>query len=116
MKKTVLQLMIATLLVFLSACATPPKYYWGQYETLIFSSYLKPGEISVPEAITILETDIEKAAANGKPVPPGLHAHLAVLLISNGDDGKAMHHFKMEKELFPESSHFIDGMIQRMKK
>jgi hypothetical protein len=71
------------------------------YEDMIYSTYLNPGKVSVPEEINILETDIEKAAAAGKPVPPGLHAHLAVLLVSNGEFDKALGHFRTEKELFP---------------
>jgi len=90
-------------------------YYWGVYEDAIYDMYAEPGKTSTADVILQLEEQIEKTVASGSFVPPGLHAHLAYLYVTQGDYGTAMVHFQAEKEKFPESAHFIDGMIARMK-
>ena len=78
--------------------------------------YLKPGNTSLTDQILQMEEQIEQADAEGKPVPPGLHAHLGYLYANDGDDEAAVIHFQREKEEFPESTDFIDGILQRIKK
>lgn len=89
-------------------------YHWGSYENIIYKSYEKPGELSVQEQIEMLNTDITKAQDKGKKVSPGLYAHLGYLYFSDGDEAAALQAFNMEQTLFPESSPFLTGMIDRM--
>jgi len=91
-------------------------YYWGHYEDSIFDMYVEPGKTSIGDEILRLEEQIEKTGASGMSVPPGLHAHLGYLYVTEGDYATAMIHFQSEKTKFPESTHLIDGMIERMKK
>jgi len=91
-------------------------YYWGHYEDAIYDMYLEPGQASLTDEILRLEEQIDQAAAAGQPLPPGFHAHLAYLYVSNGNYAAAVSHFNKEKELFPESTVFIDGILGRMKK
>ncbi len=101
---------------FLVGCASNNLYDWGHYEESIYDMYLEPGKVSIGDEIMKLENQIEKTASSGKFVPPGLHAHLAYLYISEGDQATALVHLQTEKNKFPESGHFIDGIIERMKK
>jgi len=111
-----------TTLVLLSVvfigCAGSPEslYFWGYYEDAIYDMYLEPGKSSLTDEILRLEEQIEQAATHGKSVPPGLHAHLGYLYANDGDYNTAVIHFKREKEKFPESTDFIDGILRRMKK
>jgi hypothetical protein len=98
----------------LSACVKPPLYAWGRYEDLVYQMYMKPGEADPVTQTAKLREDVEKANAEGKPVPPGVHAHLAYLYYQQGDASAAKQEFLIEKNLFPESSAFIDGVLQRM--
>lgn len=109
---------VGLLAVVIIGCASAPEdlYYWGNYEELIYDMYLKPGDAALADQIQQMETQIEKAAANGKSVPPGFHAHLGYLYANDGDYSAAVIHFQREKEKFPESTDFIDGILQRMKK
>ncbi len=91
-------------------------YYWGRYEESIYDMYLQPGNQSLTDEILRLEEQIDKAGASGQPLPPGFHAHLAFLYSQDGDYNAALAHFQLEKELFPESAGFIDGIVERMKK
>ena len=103
-------------MVLFTGCASKSLYYWGHYEDSIYDMYLEPGKTSLPDEILRLETQIEKTSASGQFVPPGLHAHLGYLYAMEGDYATAMVHFQTEKQKFPESTLFIDGMIERMKK
>jgi len=106
---------IAALLV-LSACVKPPLYSWGRYEDLIYQMYIKPGDADPVTQTAKLREDIEKANVESKPVPPGVHAHLAYLYYQQGDLGAAKQEFLIEKKLFPESAPFVDGVLERMER
>src|SRR5438045_9041763 len=98
----------------LSACVRPALYSWGRYEDMIYQMYLKPGEADPVTQAAKLAEDIEKAGAEGKPVPPGVHAHLAYLHYQQANLGSARQQIQIEKTLFPESATFIDGVLQRL--
>ncbi len=105
-------------IVLLSGCGGGSKslYYWGHYEDSIFDMYVEPGKTSLGDEILRLEEQVEETNASGQSVPPGLHAHLGYLYATEGDYAMALIHFQTEKTKFPESAHFVDGMIERMKK
>ena len=106
-------LMIAALCA-LSACASKSLYHWGRYEDLIYDMYVNPGKADTSTQAAKLSEDIDKAHAEGKAVPPGVHAHLGYLYYQQGNLGGAQQEFQTEKRLFPESAAFIDGILQRM--
>jgi hypothetical protein len=108
--------LVAGMLLYGCAGGDRNLYYWGHYEDAIFDMYIEPGKTSTAEAILRLEEQVEKTDASGRYVPPGLHAHLGYLYVREGDYATAIIHFQTEKAKFPESAHFIDGMIERMKK
>lgn len=112
MKKTLLSLCAATLLI--TGCASnDTQYYWGEYEDLVYKTHHTPGDVPPTVQIEKLQTDIEKADAAGKPVPPGVYAHLGLMYAASGNKELAISSLTKEKELFPESAKFIDGLIQR---
>ena len=101
----------------LTGCATTePLYFWGNYEDLIYGMYLEPGSADTTTQVAKLKEDINKASTDGKPVPPGLHAHLGYIYFLQGDTHAAALEFETEKKLFPESAKFIDGLMGRLKK
>ncbi len=94
----------------LFGCAGKPttQYFWGNYEDLIYSSYNKPGEMDTPTQISLLEEDIQKADAAGKPLPPGFYAHLGYLYILAGNLSQSSAAFETEKQRFKESELFVN--------
>jgi len=102
----------------LAGCAQtrPPLYRWGAYEDLIYDMYENPGKAEPGEQITRLTGDIERTHAEGKRVPPGVHVHLGYMYYIQGNESAALEEFNTERELFPESATFVDGMIGRIKK
>jgi hypothetical protein len=115
---TTLRMVIASVfvLIFVGCGGRHNLYYWGFYEDSIYNMYVEPGKSSVSDEINRLEEQIHKTVNSGQFVPPGLHAHLAYLYVTQGDYATALIHLQAEKAKFPESAHFIDGTIERMKK
>lgn len=90
-------------------------YHWGHYEDLLYRMYSEPGAADPLEQIQMLSEDVERAAAQGQLVPPGIHAHLGYMYLLNGEPDRALEQFDLEKTEYPESTVFIDGMVNRMK-
>lgn len=96
-------------------CASAPKghYYWGHYEALLLEMYTEPGSADPLAQIEKLTEDLQQAENFGKPPPPGFYAHLGLMYAMNGNESQAEAAFLLERELFPESAVFIDGMMER---
>jgi len=89
-------------------------YHWGSYEDLIYRMYVQPGKATPQIQIAQLTEDIERAAAGGQQVPPGVHAHLGYLYSMQGDPDAARRELEVEKALYPEAATFVDGLLARM--
>jgi hypothetical protein len=91
-------------------------YRWGIYEDLVYDMYAKPGKADPGTQVARLSEDIERTQAEGKRVPPGVHAHLGYMYYLQGNRDAAYAEFVTERELFPESATFIEGILQRLRK
>ena len=110
---------IAALLILalLSGCAaqqTQPLYRWGEYESLVYKMYKKPGEAEPGLQVQKLSADIERTMAEGKRVPPGVHAQLGYMQFLQGNDDAAAEEFATERRLYPESVTFMNTFIERL--
>jgi hypothetical protein len=105
-------------LLFLSGCAQQPKplYHWGDYENLLYVMYTEPGSADPDMQIEKLTADIQQAHAKDLRIAPGIHAHLGYMYALKGNMASAKTEFIKEKQLYPESATFIDGMLARMDK
>lgn len=112
MIKSLLSLLALSLVLL--GCAQQPKthYEWEGYQASIYS-HLVPGKDDVQAQIARLEKTIEKAQAHSARVAPGLHAHLALLYFNVGRDEEGAGHLVTEKQLFPESAHFVNYMLEK---
>ena len=103
--------------LILTGCATSESlYFWGDYEDLVYQMYIEPGAADPATQTQKLKEDISKASAEGKPVPPGMHAHLGYMYFLQSDTHAAVREFETEKKLFPDSAKFVDGLMGRLKK
>ncbi|WP_394222398.1 DUF4810 domain-containing protein [Alteromonas gracilis] len=112
MKKIIITAALA--LGIVGCKTTEPLYYYGEYNTAVYS-YLKGEETTLDEQIQVLEQTIELAAANGKNIAPGIHAHLGMLYFESGNAQQGENHFQQEKQLFPESTQYIDFLLNSAK-
>jgi hypothetical protein len=106
----------AALLAAGCAQQKPQIYRWGVYEELVYEMYAKPGSADPDTQVVKLSEDVTRTEAEGQRVPPGVHAHLGYMYYLSGKTEPAYREFSTESELFPESTVFIDGMLQRMRK
>jgi len=90
-------------------------YHWGDYQQQVYQHFKTEGNSS-EEQIAALEQGIVKARANGGAMPPGYHAHLGMLYARIGKHDQVVQSFETEKTLFPESSGYIDFLLNKYRK
>ena len=111
-------------LLLLSALAIPlatgcgPKraYYWGDYDSTLYSYYQNPQETE--RYVERLGEIIQKAEVEKDKVPPGLYAEYGYALFEAGRLDEAIVYYKKERDQWQESVVFMDKMIrntQRLK-
>lgn len=99
------------LLLLLSGCKTTDTiYYHGDYNKLVYA-YFKGDQAALEEQIASIQRIIQAAEAKGKPVAPGVHAHLGLLYFDTGNSAQGQQHFEYEKALFPESAKYLDFLL-----
>lgn len=103
------------LLSVLSSCVSTPKYYWGEYENLIYTQYQEPGKATPEYQIERMQADMQRAAGRHQPLPPGFYAHLGYQYLQIGKAGEARKYFAAEKRMFPESAVLMDRFLTKIK-
>lgn len=91
-------------------------YHWGNYEQVVYNMYKNPEAATADQQLTTLRNDVEIAASKGKPVPPGVFAHMGMLYASMGDSEQAKESLNEELVRYPESAVFVEGLLTRMDK
>lgn len=89
-------------------------YDWGTYEASLFRMYSSRENFSAAKEIDRLQREVERTQRRGRLLPPGKMAHLGYLYLLAGDSARARHCFETEKQLFPESEHFMDFLLARL--
>lgn len=112
MKK--LGLILVSTFLLVGCAADNSLYYWGRFDSYRETVYQHLNEtIPLDEEIQQVSTIIAKAKESDKGVPPGMYAHLGMLYSQQGNQTLARDAFIQEKTLFPESSHFVDYLMNK---
>ncbi len=104
-------LTIALPFLFLTGCAES-LFHWGKYEDSLIERYI---ENDTTQTETHLREVFTEAEATQKHVPPGIYADYGFMLYKRGDKSSAISYFQKEKALYPESSFFMNKLIERIK-
>lgn len=100
----------------IGGCANnQPLYAWGSYQPQVHE-HLKAEGKGPEEQLLEMEKGIQTAAAKGAKLPPGYHAHLGLLYLKTGRTDQAVASWNQEKAQFPESTKYIDFLLNNMKK
>jgi len=96
----------------LAACATAqrPKYDWAGYDEALYGYYKHPAD-NAPYMAS-LKAAIDHADKNHQRVPPGICAEYGYMLMQQKKYDEAASYFEQEKQAWPESASFMDGMIK----
>ena len=104
--------------LLLSGCAddSPRQlYYWdGAYTSSVYEYLTQEGDAGAQ--IAALEESLQKAYQRAAKVPPGLHAHLGLLYLSQGNGAKFKAYVEKEAELYPESRDYAMFLLNQNSK
>ena len=113
-------LIITTAAFIISGCSSQrllskPLYSYGNYSESYYSS---KKELTQESAIALQES-IKHAIENTENsrsgrVAPGMYANLGYIYLKAGKIQEAILSFEKEKATYPESSHFMDRMINKI--
>jgi hypothetical protein len=104
-------LVIALPLVLLTGCAES-LFHWGKYEDSLIERYI---ENDTTQTETHLRDLFTEAESTQQRVPPGIYADYGFMLYKRGDKSTSISYFEKEKKLYPESSFFMNKLIERIK-
>ena len=101
--------------LLLSGCAddSPRQlYYWdGAYTSSAYEYLTQEGDAGAQ--IAALEQSLQKSYQRAAKVPPGLHAHLGLLYLSQGNGAKFKAYVEKEAELYPESRDYAMFLLNQ---
>ena len=104
--------------LLLSGCAddSPRQlYYWdGAYTSSVYEYLTEEGDAGAQ--IAALEESLQKAYQRAAKVPPGLHAHLGLLYLSQGNGAKFKAYVEKEAELYPDSRDYAIFLLNQNSK
>ncbi len=112
--KTLLALFV---LAFITGCASKPTalYNYEEYSQSYYAYKKAPSKESLDEFIRVIEEDIENVdESRSHRVPPGLYAKLGYLYLKSNQKEKAIAFFEKEKALYPESTKFMNTLINKV--
>jgi hypothetical protein len=101
--------------LWLAGCASAPKplYLWENFPRQQYQ-VLQGNGSSPQDQIRDLQAHVERARGGDQALPPGLRAHLGMLLLAAGDPDQARQLWQAEKIAFPEATLYIDQLLKRM--
>lgn len=100
----------------LLGCAAPPAHHpWNGYPTQVYS-YLRNHVPSREEQIQARGKAMAQSLGAAAELQPGYQAHLGLMHLHADRSNEALHAWKREKALFPESTRFTDYLIGNLKK
>lgn len=106
-------------LFFLVGCSNkevrPSIYEWGSYSktSAAYVMYKEREDIRSAHK-NVLEKIITKSEAESKKVPPSIYAEYAELLYDSNEKVLAKKYFLLEKDTYPESSVFINRILNKL--
>lgn len=110
--------LVSAAALLLSGCAddSPRQlYYWdGAYTSSVYEYLTEEGDAGAQ--IAALEESLQKAYQRAAKAPPGLHAHLGLLYLSQGNGGKFKAYIEKEAELYPESRDYAMFLLNQNNK
>lgn len=107
-------LLAGVALWMLTSCATTTSLYnWNNYVDSSYQYYKKQTPESTERLMKTYEAMIKKPNGSRKTIAPGICAEYGYFLIQNGKKDEGVTMLKKEKELYPESTQFMDRLIKQ---
>jgi len=109
--------MLFTVALTLSSCSSNQALYsWYKYDDTTHAFAKKQNEKTENALIENFDKIINKQKGTRKVVPPGIYAERGYYFLKSGRTSEALEYFNKEKQLYPESTVFMDRIIKRIEK
>jgi len=112
MKRKIFLLVALMISIFLAGCVSQKMYYLGDYSQTLYSLEKNQTEEALINHKQELEKILTESEARNLPVPPGIYAELGYINLKANNSLKAITLFQTESQLYPESKHLMDRLIQ----
>ena len=112
MKRRLLLLVVFLTSVFAAGCAPQQSYYFGNYSQTLYASEKYQNEEAYVKHQQELERVIYESEVRNLPIPPGICAELGYINLKGNNSKEAIRLFQLEAQLYPESKHLMDRLIQ----
>lgn len=96
----------------LGGCVPTPMYNWKDYSSTLYHYRKDANETTKDRHMAELEAIVQASKENNLRVPPGVYCELGYMYAKKGNKNKALELFDLEKTTYPESTHFINRLVQ----
>jgi len=114
MKKNVMLLLLFTSLAS-GGCAPQSMYYWGNYSNTLYHFRKDANDEARDKHMAELEAIVKGSNEHNQRVPPGVYCELGYMHAKKGNKSQAMELFTLEKTTYPESTHFVNRLVESIK-
>ncbi len=111
--KNILLFIVFLLIVSSIGCAPKQMYYWGNYSDTLYAYKKNSNDETLLKHMQELNKIVEKSNKHNKRIPPGVYGELGYLYLKTNKTKEAIEYFKLEKQLYPESTILMDRLIQK---
>jgi hypothetical protein len=101
--------------IFFAGCVPKQTYYFGNYSKTLYALEKYQNEETLIRHKQELEKIISESQVQNLAVPPGIYAELGYIYLKENKSKEAVTLFETESQLYPESKHLMDRLIQSAK-
>ncbi len=101
--------------IFFAGCTSQKMYYFGNYSQTLYSFEKNQTKEALINHQQELEKVISESEVRNLLVPPGIYAELGYINLKANNSQEAIRLFQAESQLYPESKHLMDRLIQSAK-
>ncbi len=113
-RKLIVFVVFLTSILF-AGCMPKQMYYYGNYSQTLYAFEKYQNEETLVNHKQELEKVISESEVRNLPVPPGIYAELGYINLKANNSQEAIKLFQTESQLYPESKHLMDRLIQSAK-
>lgn len=111
--KNILLFIVFLFIVSSIGCAPKQMYYWGNYSDTLYAYKKNTNDETLLKHMQELNKIVDESNKRNKRVPPGVYGELGYLYLKTNKTKEAIENFKLEKQLYPESTILMDRLIQK---
>ena len=101
--------------ITVGGCAPQPMYSWGNYSNTLYHFRKDANDETRDKHMAELESIVKVSNEHTQRVPPGVYCELGYMHAKKGNKSQAMELFALEKSTYPESTHFVDRLVESIK-